>query len=127
MVLAQVKLQELNMSEQQLAITNSNEDILNAIEKYRQQHAYEYNKQYPNKLNIFEAPQFKLTKGKKYIKLITQGSAHCFIILKDDGKFQRGDILKPASWNAPTKNFSRGNILTGYFINIFGINNLMYN
>jgi hypothetical protein len=34
-------------------------------------------------------------------------------MLDDDGKFKRGDILKAASWKAPAKNFSRGNVLTG--------------
>lgn len=56
---------------------------------------------------------------KKFIKVITGraggGSVHSFIVLKDDGKFKRGDILKAASWRAPAKNFARGNVLTGKF------------
>lgn len=49
--------------------------------------------------------------GKKFVKIITNGSVWGFIALYDDGKFRKGDILKAASWNAPAKNFARGNIL----------------
>jgi len=59
--------------------------------------------------------------GSKFIKVIvghtndTQRSSHSFIVLGEvKGKkntFKHGDILKSASWRAPAKNFSRGNIL----------------
>jgi hypothetical protein len=57
---------------------------------------------------------------RKFIKVITgkvggNTSVHSFIMLDDDGKFKRGDILKAASWKAPAKNFARGNVLTGKF------------
>jgi hypothetical protein len=55
---------------------------------------------------------------RKFIKVITgqaggNTSVHSFIILNDDGKFKRGDILMAASWKAPAKNFARGNVLVG--------------
>jgi hypothetical protein len=60
-----------------------------------------------------------IEEGSKYIKVVTnhsgQRSVHSFIVKKDDGKFKAGDILKAASWAAPAKNFSRGNVLTGNF------------
>jgi len=63
--------------------------------------------------------------GNKFIKVIighsTDGvpdnhrSSHSFIVINEyQGKknlFKHGDILKSASWRAPAKNFSRGNIL----------------
>ena len=54
--------------------------------------------------------------GQKYIKVITGNSVHSFIVnTEKDAKFKKGDILKAASWNAPARNFSRGNILEGNF------------
>jgi hypothetical protein len=51
-------------------------------------------------------------EGSKYIKVIAGTSVHSFIVKKANGKFKTGDILKAASWAAPAKNFSRGNILS---------------
>ena len=57
--------------------------------------------------------QFKI--GKKYVKFSTGRSVWGFIVLENDDKFMRGDILKPAGANAPARNFARGNILNGDF------------
>ncbi len=49
--------------------------------------------------------------GKKYIKIISDGSAWGFVVnTNDDKMFQEGDILKATSWSAPARNFPRGNI-----------------
>ena len=52
--------------------------------------------------------------GSKYLKIIRddgQTSVHSFIVnTKTDKKFKYGDILKAASWNAPARNFARGNV-----------------
>ena len=50
-------------------------------------------------------------EGSKYIKVITKGSVHSFIVKRDGGKWRAGDILKAASWRSPATNFKRGNIL----------------
>ena len=55
--------------------------------------------------------QIRYEIHRKFIKVITRGSVHSFVMREDDGKFKRGDILKAASWRAPAKNFARGNIL----------------
>lgn len=54
-------------------------------------------------------------EGNKYIKVISGGSVHSFIVnTDDDAKFSPGDILMAASWAAPARNFARGNIFGNY-------------
>ena len=61
-----------------------------------------------------EGLEFKM--GKKYVKVIHNRSVHSFIVnVHDDPNFKFGDILKPASWASPAKNFARGNIFEGNF------------
>ena len=56
----------------------------------------------------------KYTIGKKYIKIIKDGSVWGFIVNTDnDKKFRKGDILKPMNWATPARNKARGNILDG--------------
>ena len=42
--------------------------------------------------------------GRKWIRIVSDGSAFCFVKAED------GTIWKAASWKGPAKNFSRGNI-----------------
>ena len=58
--------------------------------------------------------------GSKYIKLIKklgmQNSVCGFVVATDNDKmFKKGDLLKPAGWNAPARNKPRGNVLDGFF------------
>ena len=63
----------------------------------------------------------KVSFGKKFIKVVQGTSVFAFIVKEDTDKFKKGDILKPAGFNAPAKNGARGNVLTGdYYINWTG-------
>ena len=74
--------------------------------------------------------------AKNYIKLINQdvdkvtgepirigGSVRSFIVKNEnDVKFNFGDILKPAGWKAPARNFARGNVFNNdYEISLYGV------
>ena len=49
--------------------------------------------------------------GNKYVKILTSGSVHSFIVnTENDKKFPYGTILKAASYNAPARNINRGSI-----------------
>lgn len=55
--------------------------------------------------------------GQKYIKIIKDRGVWGFIVNTDnDKKFQYGDILKAAGYNAPARNKARGNIFGAYEI-----------
>ena len=56
------------------------------------------------------------TVGSKYIKVVTGGSVHSFVVNSEtDSKFPLGTILKAASWKTPARNFGRGNVLEETF------------
>jgi len=71
--------------------------------------------------------EFHYELGRKYIHVImhhvgqfsvNQRSSHSWIMIDDDKKFKRGDILKSATWRGPARNFNRGNVLCGGFKHI---------
>jgi len=63
--------------------------------------------------------RIKYNPGSKYIKILSSGGVHSFVVNTDkDKKFKRGDILKAASYNAPARNFARGNVLDGSLENV---------
>ena len=54
--------------------------------------------------------------GKKYIKVTDGESVKAFVVAVDnDKKFEFGDILMPAGWKTPARNFRRGNVLERTF------------
>ena len=58
-----------------------------------------------------------IKEGKKYIGIYktlgNQSSIWGGVVKEDGGRFKKGDILLPAGYNAPARNFARGNILDG--------------
>ena len=69
------------------------------------------------------ANSFMIKQGQKYIKIgkksscsSKMGSVWGFVVNTDDDvKFKKGDVLKPAGFNAPARNSARGNVLEGGF------------
>ena len=55
----------------------------------------------------FAAPAITVARGSKYIRMMRDGAAHCFIDRTN------GDVLKAASFKAPAKH-ARGNIYDGH-------------
>lgn len=52
--------------------------------------------------------------GKKYIKIIKDRGVWGFVVRVDNDKtFKKGDILKAAGYNQPSRNKARGNIIEG--------------
>lgn len=102
----------------ELAVNKLELDMVKGLAEYMLYILKDYNKwvaQSPTEVRIRMAKQFedglRYEIGSKYIKVITGTSVHSFIV-KADGKFKRGDILKAASWSAPATNFTRGNVLS---------------
>jgi len=58
----------------------------------------------------------KISQGKKYIKVVQENGVFAFIVKEDFKHFKKGDILKPAGYNAPALNQPRGNVLTGNYM-----------
>ena len=58
----------------------------------------------------------RYSMGKKYVKVTDGTSVKAFVVAcDDDKKFVFGDILKPAGWKTPARNFRRGNVLDRTF------------
>jgi len=57
------------------------------------------------------AEKLEVKEGRKYVKIIQNNAVWGFIVAtNEDKKFNYGDILMPAGWNAPTRNKARGNV-----------------
>ena len=62
-------------------------------------------------------------ENRRYWKIIgsngggSSTSVKGFIVKAGDKKFREGDMLKPAGWAAPARNFARGNVLDGTGVN----------
>ena len=71
---------------------NSQQTVEENVYKLAEYIKADYNKYgYKSDYNV------TIKKGRKYYKVITENSVHCFVDVKN------GDVYKPASWNKPAK------------------------
>ena len=60
--------------------------------------------------------EISYSDASKYVKIVTGNSVWGFVVrVHNDKKFRFGDILKPAGWKTPARNFARGNVIDGNF------------
>ncbi len=104
-------------------VAEGSESILSGLGKMKNAMIEDYTKFMPpnddirKKMNKEYVENYTITYGSKYIKIYIKGSGvKAFVVgVDNDKKFKKGDILKPAGYNAPARNFARGNILEGNY------------
>ena len=73
-----------------ITIVNDEQDVEERVYKLAEYVLADYNKcGYNSNFKV------EVNKGRKYWKVITDNSVHCFVDVKN------GDVYKPASWNKP--------------------------
>ena len=83
-----------------ITIVNDEQDVEERVYKLAEYVKADYNKYgYKSDFNV------EIKKGRKYYKVITDNSVHCFVDVKN------GNVFKPASWNKPAA-IVRYNLLT---------------
>ena len=96
-------------------MSNMYENLDIGLQEYVAHLQADYDKHYNRR-------EFYYEFHRKYVHIISkddnQRSSHSWVMINDDKQFKAGDILKSASWKAPSRNFKRGNVLTGDFTNI---------
>ena len=83
-----------------ISIVNDEQDVEERVYKLAEYVKNDYIQRWNNReYNV------SVKKGRKYYKVITDNSVHCFVDVKN------GDVFKPASWNKPAA-IVRYNLLT---------------
>ena len=73
-----------------ISIVNDEQDVEERVYKLAEYVKNDYIQRWNNReYNV------SVKKGRKYYKVITDNSVHCFVDVKN------GDVFKPASWNKP--------------------------
>ena len=100
-----------------ISVSKQFDNVSDGIQNMLAAAAHDYNEFCSNE-NMQEefAEGWVVKEGQKYIKIVNRNSAWGFIVnTEDDKKFQKGDVLKCAGYNAPARNKARGNVLNGGF------------
>ena len=75
-----------------ISIVNDEQDVEERVYKLTEYIKQDYNKYgYKSDFNV------TVSKGRKYYKVLTYNSVHCFVDVKN------GDVYKAASYNKPAK------------------------
>ena len=75
-----------------ISIVNDEQDVEERVYRLTEYIKQDYNKQgYKSDFNV------TVSKGRKYYKVLTDNSVHCFVDVKN------GDVYKAASYNKPAK------------------------
>ena len=83
-----------------ITIVNDEQDVEERVYKLAEYVKADYNKcGYNSDFNV------TVSKGRKYFKIVTDNSVHCFVDVKN------GNVYKPASYNKPAA-IVRYNLLT---------------
>ena len=105
-----------------VVVKESSESVLSGLSKMKTAMIEDYTKFMPptnevrTMMNREYVDDVEIKYGKKYIKIINAASCMAFVVAVDnDVKFRKGDILKPAGYNAPARYAARGNILDGNY------------
>ena len=100
-------------------VNESSNSILSGLSKMKAAMIEDYNNFMPDNKQMCDEYAEKLTisYGKKYIKITEEGGGvKAFVVgVENDKKFKLGDILMPAGWKTPARNFRRGNVLDRSF------------
>ena len=100
------------------------ESVADGIDNMVAAAKYDYTlSNFNEQMNEEFANSFMIKQGQKYIKIgkksscsSKMGSVWGFVVNTDDDvRFKKGDVLKPAGFNAPARNAARGNVLEGGF------------
>lgn len=105
---------------------NSTKDIQKAVDMLIAGAQKKINADFDKNFKNLKPTMLSKQKGKRYIKIVAttdggkgQKSVWAFVDAKEGPTF--GDILKPASWNAPAKH-ARGNVFDGSWgVNSVGV------
>jgi hypothetical protein len=73
-----------------ITIVNDEQDVEERVYKLAEYVLADY-----NKCGYNSDYKVEVKKGRKYYKIITENSVHCFVDVKN------GNVYKPASWNKP--------------------------